>query len=177
MAPRGGMAAARSGHSAYGPAVPCSRVRRRVGGGADGCAHLLAQQRVGGGVDEGAHLLARRRVGDGCCSNLACSRMGRRLLVQFALPVGLCSPAAWHVGLRCALALDGGSGRGGAAALTSLGSRRGRAADPLACAARRHDEGRERRGEGTIVNPSSFCRARASAAIVVDAAMLHRRVG
>ncbi len=36
-----------------------------------------------------------------------------------------------------------------------LGSRRGRAADPSACAVRRRDAGRERRGEGMIDDPSS----------------------
>ena len=97
MALRGGMATARSGRSADRPTVPCSRMRWRVSGGANGCARLLARQRVGGRVDEGAHLLAKQRVSDGCCTDLACLR---RLLVQGALPAGLCSPAARRVGLR-----------------------------------------------------------------------------
>ena len=54
--------------------------------------------------------------------------------------------------------------------IASFGSRRGRATDPSACAARRRDEGRERRGEGMIDDPPSLCRACASAAILVDAA-------
>ena len=57
-----------------------------------------------------------------------------------------------HGALACAArspavaALDGGGGRGGAAALPLLSSRQGRAADPSG-AARWHNAGRERRGE------------------------------
>jgi len=38
--------------------VPCSLVRRRVGGGANGGAHSQAQRRVSGGTDDGASALS-----------------------------------------------------------------------------------------------------------------------
>ena len=80
--------------------------------------------------------LTLRACGD-CSFRVLCRRACVHLL-HGALACAARSPAV--------AALDGGGGRGGAAALPLLSSRQGRAADPSG-AARWHNAGRERRGE------------------------------
>ena len=146
---RGG-AAALAGGGSRGGAAALALLGLRRGRAADPLARAVRRRDAG-----------RERRGEGMIDNppLFVPRVRIRRYTRG------CSDAA-RVMMRNGTAGHGdcsfgsvGSGRGGAAALTLFGSRQGRAADPSARAARRRNAGRERRGEGTIVDPSSsFCR-------------------